>query len=234
MENTIRSRIFELVEVNFGKFQMGLLPGIENILGVRLPNLRKLAKEITGDDWRRFISSAQDDYFEETMLQGMVIGYAKTDINEIFNYISIFVPKINNWSVCDSFCSGLKITKAYRSETWEFLKPYLQSEEEYVLRFGIVMLINFYIENEYIDEVLKILDAVNLEKYYVNIAAAWAVSICFVKFPEKTMAYLENSNLDNFTYNKALQKITESFRVDKDTKIKIRSLKRTSEKVHYQ
>jgi 3-methyladenine DNA glycosylase AlkD len=193
---------------------------------VRLPKLRELAKELAKGDWRGYIAVAQADYYEEVMLQGLVIAYAKADIEEVLRYVAAFVPKINNWAVCDSFCTSLKITQRHRARVWDFLQPYLHSRKEFELRFGIVMLLGFYIADEYIDQVLALLDGAKHEGYYVKMAVAWAISICFVKYPEKTMAYLQNSTLDDFTYNKALQKITESFRVDKETKILIRSMKR--------
>lgn len=160
------------------------------------------------------------------MFQGMVLGYVKVDVEETLRYVAEFVPKIDNWSVCDSFCTGLKFTKDNKERVWDFLQPYFASKGEYELRFGIVMLLSFYIESDYIDRVLLLLDNVKHEGYYVKMAVAWAVSICCVKLPEPTMEYLRNNTLDGFTYNKALQKITESYRVDTGTKDFIRSLKR--------
>jgi 3-methyladenine DNA glycosylase AlkD len=226
MEKTVRECIFSLADDEYRKFQSGLIPGINNILGVRLPSLRKLAKELAKGDWQGYISAAQDDYYEEIMLQGLVIGYAKADIEEILRYVAAFVPKINNWAVCDWCCGSLKITKEHLTRVWDFLQPYLLSQKEYELRFGIVMLLSFYIEDEYIDRVLMLLDSVKHEGYYVKMAVAWALSICFVKYSEKTMTYLKKNTLDDFTYNKTLQKITESFRVDKETKTIIRNMKR--------
>ncbi|MFJ5764572.1 DNA alkylation repair protein [Lysinibacillus sp. NPDC093210] len=226
MENTIRKQIFELIDPEYQKFSAALIPNINNILGVRLPELRKLAKKIAKEDWRTYLETSEDEYFEEAMLQGMVIGYAKTDIEEHLSYVASFVPKIDNWSVCDSFCTGLKFAKANKERVWAFLQPYLSSKKEYDIRFGVVMLLDFYIEMEYIDRVLNLLNSVKHEDYYVKMAVAWAVSICYVKIPDTTIEYMRNNTLDNFTYNKALQKITESNRVDKKTKILIRSMKR--------
>lgn len=226
MEKTIRERIFELADDDFRQFHCKLVPGTENVLGVRLPELRKLAKEIAKGDWRAYLAEASDDYYEEIMLQGLVIGYAKADINEILQYVTNFVQKIDNWAICDTFCSNLKITKKYMSEVWNFLQPYLLSQKEFEMRFGIVMLLGYYIQEDYIDQVLLLLDNTRHEGYYVKMAVAWAISICFVKYPEKTMTYLKENTLDKFTYNKALQKITESLRVDKATKTVIRSMKR--------
>lgn len=226
MEKMVRERIIALKDEKFRQFHIRLVPGTDNILGVRLPKLRELAKELAKGDWRGYLETAQDDYYEEILMQGLVIGYAKTDIEEVLYYVAAFVPKVDNWAICDSFCNSLKITKAHRARVWEFVQPYLLSQKEFELRFGIVMLLCFYIEDEYIDRVLTLFDGVKHEGYYVKMAIAWAISICFVKYPEKTMMYLQKSTLDNFTYNKALQKITESFRVDKTTKAIIRSMKR--------
>ncbi|WML34529.1 DNA alkylation repair protein [Clostridium sp. OS1-26] len=226
MDKTIRKQIFELADEEYKKFSSALLPNINNVLGVRLPALRKVAKEIAKEDWRRFIATADSEYFEEVMIQGMVLGYAKADIEEILQYVAAFVPKIDNWSVCDSFCIGLKFTKNNMERVWNFIQPFLFSKEEYGVRFGVVMLLDFYVTKEYIDRVLKLLDNVKHNGYYVKMAVAWAVSICYVKLPEPTMKYLKNNSLDDFTFNKSLQKITESLQVDKETKAIIRSMKR--------
>lgn len=226
VEKTVRERILEMVDEDYQKFTSSLSPNVDNILGVRLPLLRNLAKEITKGDWRGYISTAENEYFEEQMLEGMVIGYAKADIEEILSYVARFVPKINNWSVCDSFCSSLKITKNNPTQVWEFLQPYFSSKREYELRFAIVMLLNYYIDDDYLNHVLIQLDKTKHDGYYVKMAVAWAVSICYIKYPEQTMVFLKDNTLDNFTYNKALQKIIESLRVDKETKQLIRGMKR--------
>jgi len=226
LNKRIEEQIFELIDEEYQKFSSALLPNIDNVLGVRLPALRKLAKAIAKEDWCKFIETSDKEYFEEVMLQGMVLGYVKTDIEEILKYVADFVPKINNWSVCDSFCIGLKFTKDNMSRVWDFIQPFLFSREEYEVRFGVVILLDFYINEEYIDGVLKLLDNTKHDGYYVKMAVAWAISICYVKFPEQTMEYLKDNTLDDFTYNKSLQKITESLKVDNETKVIIRSMKR--------
>lgn len=226
MEKTIKEQLLELADEKYQKFSAALIPNINNVLGVRLPELRKLAKKIAREDWRAYLQHDESEYFEEIMLQGIAIGYVKTDIDEILQYVADFVPKIDNWSVCDSFCTGLKITKMNIKKVWDFLQPYLLSTEEYEIRFGVVMLLDFYIEEEYMTQVLQLLDDIKHEGYYAKMAVAWAISICYVKFPVPTMTYLKSNSLDDFTFNKALQKITESYRVDQETKKMIRSIKR--------
>jgi 3-methyladenine DNA glycosylase AlkD len=222
----IREKIFELADEEYRKFQSTLCPGCSNIIGVRVPLLRNLAKEIARGDWRGYLENAENDYFEEVMLQGMVIGYALAETEELIGYMKSFVPKIDNWAVCDSFCTGLKFTKKNRHRVWENLHLHLSSKEEFEIRFGTVMLLNYYVEDDYIDRVLLLLDGIKHEGYYVKMAVAWAVSVCYVKFPGKTMDYLKQNALDDFTFNKSLQKITESLRVDKETKTLIRGMRR--------
>lgn len=222
----IREKIFELSDVKYKEFHSKLCPNTNNIVGVRVPILRNLAKEIAKGNWREYLDQAENKYNEETMLQGMVIGLVKVDIDERIKYIKEFVPKIYNWGICDTFCAGLKCFKLNKEKGFNLLNTYLDSKKEFELRFVIVLLLDFYIVDEYIDKVIEILDNIHHEGYYVKMAVAWAISICYIKYPEKTMVYLKDNKLDNFTYNKALQKITESYRVDKDEKNIIRSMKK--------
>jgi 3-methyladenine DNA glycosylase AlkD len=226
MKNAIRKQLFESVDTNYQKFAASLIPNVDNVLGVRLPELRKIAKETAKKDWRTYLEENEDEYFEETMLQGMIIGYADAEVENKLYYVAAFVPKINNWSVCDSFCSSLKFTKNNKERVWKFIQPYLVSEREYEVRFGVVMLLNFYVEEDYVESVLNHLDQINHEGFYAKMAVAWAVSICYIKFPDSTGEFLKNNTLDDFTYNKSLQKITESTRVSKETKMSIREMKR--------
>lgn len=230
MEQSIKEQLLNLADEEYQKFATALIPTINNVIGVRLPELRKLARTIAKGDWRTFLAQAESDYFEEVMLQGMVLGYVKTDIEEILRYVADFIPKIDNWSVCDSFCISLKFTLKNKERVWDFIVPYLLSDKEYEIRFAVVMMLNFFIEEEYINRILQLLDKVSHEGYYAKMAVSWALSICYIKLPEPTMSYLLSNTLDDFTYNKALQKITESYRVDQETKTMIRAMKRSIKK----
>lgn len=223
----IRKELLALVDHKYREFHSSLVPGADNILGVRVPQLRLLAKEVAKrEDWRAFVEAADTEYYEETMLQGMVIGWSKMELEERMKYVEMFVPRINNWAVCDIFCGELKsAVRKGKESVWSFAQPYLQSDEEFKLRFGIVMLFHF-VDDEHIDSLLEYADLFNHEAYYARMAMAWMLSICFVKFPDKTMEYMKRSKLDNWTYNKALQKTMESLRVDKDTKAILRNMKR--------
>lgn len=194
-----------------------------------MPVLRSYAKELMDEDWRETYRNVGNQYYEEVMLQGMMLGIAKITIEELLEYLEEFIPKIDNWAVCDVTCSGLKLVNKNREIVWEFLRKYLNFNKEFELRFAIVMLLNYYITDEYIENVIQILNSTkHTEFYYVKMAVAWALSVAYIRYPDKTMEYLqdENNNLDKYTYNKTLQKILESNRVSKREKNKIRKMRR--------
>lgn len=221
----IRKELFSLADKKYKKFHSDLCPNVDNIIGVRVPLMRNIAKDISKSEYTEYLSNPYNDYYEEIMIEGLTIGYIKVDNNTRFEYIRNFVPKIYNWGICDSFCSNLKFTKKNMNEVWDFLMNYISSNKEFELRFAIVMMLDFYIVEEYIDKVLEIFNNIHHEGYYVKMAVAWAVSVAYIRFPEKTLEFLKNNNLDKFTYNKALQKIIESLRVSKEDKDLMRSMK---------
>lgn len=210
----------------YQEFHKGLCPNVEDIIGVRIPDLRKIAKQIAKENPREYLEKIPKEYYEEKMLQGFVIGSMKASLEEKLRYLDKFVPIIDNWAICDCCTSTYKFTNQYQKEVWEYLKKYLNSNKEFELRFAIIMLMDYYLTEEYIDEVLKIYDNIHHDGYYVKMGVAWALSVCCVKFPERTMKFLKNNNLDDFTYNKALQKMIESYRVDEKTKQLFRKMKR--------
>lgn len=207
-------------------FQQKLIPNADNMLGVRLPILRGLARKIAKGDYRGYLRLAGRDLFEEVMLAGMVIGYIKADIKEVLDLTASFVPKIDNWAVCDSFCAGLKIASQNQPVVFEFLQGFLRSDNEFKKRFSLVMLLYYFIDETYIDRVLSIYASVKSQDYYVQTAAAWGLSMCFVKFAKKTLATLKNDVKDEVIFSKAIQKIIESRRVDADTKAQLRLMRR--------
>lgn len=222
----VRERLLALEDPSYREFHGKLLPGTDNILGVRVPELRKLAKEIAKGDWETFLEQNGREWYENDMLQGLVICSAKMDFEKRMELTRSFIPRIHNWAVCDVFCGSLKDTNKHKAEVWDFLQEYLKSDQEYEIRFGVVMLLSHFVEEEYRERAFAAFDEITSEDYYVRMAVAWAVSVYFVHFQEKSLAYLKENALDDWTYNKALQKITESYRVDKDTKEIIRKMKR--------
>lgn len=222
----IKEQLETLKESEYQKFTASLLPGVESILGVRLPKLRQIAKKLAKDDWKEYLKEAKDDSMEEIMLQGMTLGYAKGNLQDKEEFLRIFIAKIDNWSVCDSCCNSIKIAKEQPEEMWEFLQEYLHSEKEFEIRFALVQFLNYYVNEEYLQRVLAEIDKISSKAYYVEMAQAWAVSICYREFPKETEPFLKQNHLNDFTHNKALQKITESLKVSKEQKAYIRRLKR--------
>ena len=222
----VRKELELLADEPYRLFHSRLLPGTENILGVRVPRLWKLARRLVKEEGSGYLGRAGDDTYEEIMLQGMVIGLLKEDTGQMLKRLPAFMAKAENWAHCDIVCSGLKKVKDDRESVLAFLKPYISSEREFEARFAIVLLLDYYIDEDYIDTTLELLQQVVHPGYYVKMAVAWALSVCYVQFPEKTLACMREGPFDDFTYNKAIQKITESFRVDKEEKAFIRSLKR--------
>lgn len=209
MSTKIRTELENLSDTRYKEFSSKLLPGIDNVLGVRLPQLRKIAKRIAVDkDWGKFLS--QDcAYFEETMLQGMVISYVKVNLSERLILIEDFLPKINNWSVCDSFCAGLKFAKTYQNEVWNFIEKYFYSDKEFYARFSVVMTLNYFINDDYINKIFEKLMNITSDKKYVVMAEAWLLSFCYKKYPQKTMLFINKSINSNNLKKLSLQKIKE-------------------------
>ena len=228
MELNIEKELFNIQDKKYQEFQKKLCPGIENIIGIRVPVLRNYAKELLKKyNFKDIMECVSDNYYEEIMLQGMLIGGAKEEFNIIIKYIENFIPKIDNWAICDTFCAGLKITKKNKDEMWLFLQKYLKSKKEFEVRFGVVMILDYFIDEQHLEENFKIFNKVRVDKYYVQMAVAWAISICLIKYYDRTVKYLqEEANLDNFTYSKSIQKAIESYRITDKQKDFLKSMKK--------
>lgn len=221
----VKSELEGLAEPEYQKFSASLLPGVENILGVRIPKLRVIAKRIAKENWKEFLEDAEDDSFEEILLQGLVIGYAKANPTEIITALDAFLPKIDNWSVCDSTAMTLKAAKDHPAY-FGYAQSCIAEETEFSVRFGLVLLMSHFVSDEYIESVLETIENAELPGYYAKMAAAWAVSVCYVKYPERTEEWLSSAKLDDWTFNKSIQKIKESLRVSKEDKARLDSMKR--------
>ena len=198
-------------------------------IGVRIPLIRAYAKELSTKYELDFLmKNIDEEYYEELMLKGILIGsYKKISYQELEKNINIFVPKINDWGICDSFCNSLKITKKYKKEMWNLINnKYLKSGNEFEVRYGLVMILNYYIDKEYLEKIYKIINKVKLDKYYVKMANAWLISYCVIKYYDRTYKFLkEECKIDKWTYNKGIQKSIESYRITKEEKDKLRKLK---------
>lgn len=226
IKKEIQNKLLLMQNLKYKEFHSQLCPGTNNIIGIRIPILRNYAKQLIKQyNYKELLNEIGNQYYEEIMLQGMIIGLAKLSIDETFEYLKKFIPKINNWAICDTCCGGLKITKKHLEDMWKFLNSYIYSNKEFEIRFGLVMILDYYVTDEYINQIMEIVDNITHEGHYVKMAKAWLLSICYIKQKTKTITYLQNNNLDNWTYNKTLQKIIESNRVPKKEKDIIRQRK---------
>lgn len=224
----ILQQLLLLQDASYKEFQKKLIPGTDNIIGIRMPILRKFAKSLINNNWQEYLDEAlqiPDTYHEETMLQGLIIAEAKINYEDRLKLIEEYLPKISNWAQCDMFCSTLKDTKKYPDQYWDFVAATCSSSEPYTIRFGIVMLLTYYTCDDYAPKALELLQNIDHDDYYVKMAVAWAISIFYIKHSALTLPIILNKNLDKFTHNKAIQKICESFRVSKNDKLFLRTQK---------
>lgn len=222
----IKKRLLKEANIDYKNFSQKIMPDAENMLGVKIPILHKIAKEIYNtQDWQSFLRE-NPQFWEELMLQAFVIGLVKDKPENILQYVKDFIPKLNGWGVCDGFCASLKFTKNNKKLVWKFIQPYFLSDKEYEIRFAYVMLLTYFVDVEYIDKSLSLIDKFKDDRYYAKMAVAWALSICYIKFPTQTLKYLKVSKLSQWTYNKAIQKICESLRVNVETKKMLKTLKK--------
>ncbi len=224
--NLLREKLLSLSDADYKAFTSPLVPGEERIIGVRLPILHKLAKEISLGDWEGYLKTYECEYHEEILLKGLVIGYCKMDSVKFLEEVTKFVPLIHNWAVCDSFCMNLSFAGKNKEKVWDYLQPYFTSPKEFDVRFGVIMILSWFVLPEYAQRIFVICDKIQNDGYYAKMAVAWLLQKCFIKFPEETMVYLRSNKLDDFTYNKALQKIIESRIPSAETKDIIKSMKR--------
>lgn len=226
---TLREELLALADPRYREFTASLIPGVGELLGIRIPLLRKIARRIARGDWRAFLDSLEVRYFEERLIEGLVIGYAACPIEEKLERVARFVPRIDNWAVCDCFCWRLRADE--REAMWRFIQPYFRSDAEYDIRFAVVMALGNFVDEEHIDALLGLLGAIRHEGYYARMGVAWAVSVCFVRLPARTRPWLENDcPLDDWTFNRSLQKIRESYRADSADKAALRQLKRPAKR----
>lgn len=226
MKEKIRKELVELSDKKYREFHSGLCLNTKNILGVRVPVLRSYVKKLLEIyNAEELLENIGNEYYEEVMIKGMIIC-TLTDFKEVLYYIDKFVPLIDNWAICDTFCSGLKITNKNKEEMWKYLSKYLKSNKEFELRFAIVMILDYYINDNYITEIYKICDNIQNKDYYVQMAIAWLLSICLIKYYDETVKYLHECNIDKFTFNKTIQKAIESYRIDQSKKEELKKMKK--------
>lgn len=187
------------------------------MIGIRLPIMRDIAKKISKTNLEDFLKYSDNKYYEEVMIQGLVISNIK-DEEVFYKYFKEYINKIDNWALCDSFCNSIKIVRKYEDKYFNEAINLSLKKEEFISRVGLIIILNHFINKDNLDMIFNILNKINSDKFYINMAEAWLVCELYIKYPNETLKYIKNNNLNKFTQNKAISKIHDSYRVSKDEK----------------
>lgn len=223
----IDDKLYLYIDNNYKKFHEKICQTNYEILGIKIPILRKLAKELLKEyNYIDILNNLNNNYYEHIMLKGLVIANVKISYEEKLKLINEFLPLIDNWGICDIFCAELKFIKKNYKAFLDYLLN-LNKTSEYYQRFYIVVLLDYYINDEYIDFVLYEMLNIKSDFYYTKMAISWCISICLIKYFDKTINYLKinKDKIDKWIYNKALQKGIESYRISQENKEILKKMK---------
>ena len=222
----MRRRLFELQDLKYRDFQAGLIPNIEKdlFIGVRTPELRKLAKEIANDeDTASFLKDVPHKYFDENQLHAFVISLGK-NFDETVKAVDDFLPYVDNWATCDQLSP--KVFKKHKKELLPYIKKWIKSEKTYTVRFAIGMLMEHYLDEDFDVRYPKMVAGVKSDEYYINMMIAWYFATALAKQYDAIIPFIESGTLDVWTHNKAIQKSVESRRISDRQKEYLKTLKR--------
>ena len=212
MRSEIISELKSHQDPAYAEFTRRLTPDAGSILGVRIPVLRKMAKQILRQDPVLFLQEVRNESLEEDLLEVLVIGGMKTDFLQQSQWIARVVPKIRNWAVNDTLTSSLRGSVKDKTAFWKFLQPYLHSDQEQEQRFALISLKNCFLEKNDLPRIFTLLRTLDCRGYYARMAAAWLIAECAAKFPKPTKKFLDSYRRDPEVKKMALRKIRESFR----------------------
>ncbi|MBR6689987.1 MAG: DNA alkylation repair protein [Bacilli bacterium] len=218
--------LYSLQDLKYKEFHSKLIAS-DKLIGVRTPELKRIAKVIARSNYEDFFKDNKHELYEENLVHGLVLGYLKLEFDDLKPLVDEFIPYIDNWAVCDITVANLKVYKKNKTKDIVFneIKKYISNNNPWINRFGYVLLLEYFIEEKYIEETFELCSNYK-DEYYVKMAIAWLISMCYIKFKGRTLTFLKKNKLDTWTHNKAIQKIIESYRVSDDDKKMLRSLKR--------
>ena len=209
----------------FRDFTSKLIPGVDKelIIGVRVPEIRRLAKALSADERKKFISELPHKYHEENLLHGAILQLIKNDIGEVISETEKFLPYIDNWAVCDM--SQSKLLGKYPDMVFGKTCEWAKSEKTYTVRFAIDVLLQFFLDENFKPEVFSLAESIVSEEYYINMALAWFWSFALIKRYDEVIPIIESKRLPAFVHNKAIQKARESYRISDERKEYLKTLK---------
>ena len=208
--------LVSLEDLEYKNFNSKIVNTNLDIIGIRLPKLRMIAKKISKCNVDEYLKFIDTDYYETVMMYGLVLS----ECNEEFidRYIMDFIACIDNWAICDSFCSNMKIVNKRLGKYWMYFISLIDLNKEFQTRVSIVMMMNYYLNDNYIDRVLKIVSNIKTDYYYINMAISWLLSVAFINYNDKVCDLLESKVLNKFVHNKTISKICDSYKVSDDVK----------------
>lgn len=224
--NDIQIKLKELSKEDYKKFSEKIINTKYEILGVKTEILKKIAKDNIQKYKEYFL--LKHNTYEEYMIHGFMLGYLKLSFNEIVEYINEYIEYIDCWSMVDSIVSNLKILNKYPEEVFKLAKSYINSEKEFKVRFGYCILLSYYICKQKNEFITKIFDLCNKphNQYYIQMMVAWLLSVAYIYYKDETLQFIDNNKLDDFTFNKTISKINDSYRVTKEEKQLLKSKRR--------
>ncbi len=219
----LHERLFALQDGKYRDFQRRLIPNIlpESIIGVRTPELKKLAKEMSGSP-EQFLSELPHGYFEENQIHSFIIAGTK-DFDECIRRLEEFLPYVDNWATCDQM--SVKVFKKHTDELIGYVRKWISSDRTYTVRFGVGCLMSFYLDDEFREEYLELAAGIRSGEYYINMMTAWYFATALAKQYDAALSYIEQRRLDEWTHRKAIQKAIESYRITDEQKAYLRTLK---------
>ncbi len=223
--NDIRDELFKMQDMDYRDFNSKLIPTVdkESMIGIRTPELRKYAKQLgKSSEVKEFLQALPHKYFDENQLHAFIISEIK-DFKNCIAEINRFLPYIDNWATCDQLSP--KIFKKHHSELFAYIKDWLKSDKVYTLRFGIGMLMEHFLDENFDIIYPETVSKIRSDEYYVNMMIAWYFATALAKQYESIIPFIENMSLDIWTHNKAIQKALESYRISTEQKTYLRELK---------
>ncbi len=224
----LQEKLFELSEAEYAAFISKLNPTVnpESIIGVRVPMLRKLAKEFAkSTECRDFLDTLPHDYYEENLLHSFIIA-GKKDYNTGLTRVEAFLPYVDNWAVCDTLMP--RVFSKHKTELFNEIKNWISSDSTYICRFGINMLMTHYLDDAFDASYLELPASVNSEEYYVKMMIAWFYATALAKQWDDAVIYLQQNRLSDWVHAKTIQKACESNRITPSQKAYLKTLKRKS------
>lgn len=222
----ITELLMEYADEEFKELQIKLIPGIspDKFLGIRMPQIKNAAKKLIEIGLAdTFINCLPHTYYEENGIHSYIITKYLKDFDEIISRTEEFLPYIDNWATCDSFVN--KKFKKNKQLALPYLYKWLNSSHTYTKRYAVVCMLSLFLDSDYENGMLEKVAEIRSDEYYVNIAVAWYFSVALIKQYEIAIKFIENKVLPKWTHNKAIQKAQESFRIDNNTKLYLKSLK---------